>query len=683
VSSCLNISPPIQAASGIDSTFYISPETVNLAILHTADHGDLFHASTNQIIGSLSDISTQPIGAIRVDLRRLEMAQNRTARRFIRLFDPFTHPYLTIHLTSITDWPDSIPGRGDTTIAIAMGVISLHDRQDSVQMPLRICCARTTGDGALNGFSIFTKYHLRPARFGIDVPERLMPLMSGVELQLILDARPLPTKTSSGAYNWMRGEAFIRGQQLGFAEVDEAMLLLAAVQSDERVKNLLTHLSISPVSFSNEISTRLEALRPDSTSNRIKWSDRARRLVNWDAHFEAHRLGSAMVRPEHFLLALLQHSQHWSQKVLVDQGISYEVVLKALQEEPKQARKIRRIGNPFLPSRLDSVELRYGRNVWDMQLWNGRIYLGHGNSSNRGPAINAGPVPVISYDPAKGKFEAEFVLDEEQIDKFRIIGERLFIPGHDPRDSWDHGNFYWLGDDGWKKVRTIPDGIHAYGMLGFRDTLFSALGTNMGGKIARSSDGGQTWENLRADGTGRVFELFTLESQLYGHGYGQTDHLYRYQQGRFQPVHVNLFPDVTHSQLPMVVRSATWRGTLLYIGADNVNDHQWIPFAAYRADRIDQPQKLVLPEQVVPYDILVREEGAFILANRPRQNTQLFDVLVYQSSDLTVWTEVVRIELPTFARSFEYYKGHFFLGLGTNTWPLNEASGDIYEVVPP
>lgn len=34
----------------------------------------------------------------------------------------------------------------------------------------------------------------------------------------------------------------------------------------------------------------------------------------------------------------------------------------------------------------------YANNVWDMQVFDGRIYLGHGNSSNKGPNQNAGPM---------------------------------------------------------------------------------------------------------------------------------------------------------------------------------------------------------------------------------------------------------------------------------------------------
>ncbi len=48
----------------------------------------------------------------------------------------------------------------------------------------------------------------------------------------------------------------------------------------------------------------------------------------------------------------------------------------------------------------------YARNVWDLQAYKGRLYIGAGNSSNRGPpASNSGPVPVNSYDPASGQFQ--------------------------------------------------------------------------------------------------------------------------------------------------------------------------------------------------------------------------------------------------------------------------------------
>ncbi|MFC1610140.1 hypothetical protein ACFL6C_04230 [Myxococcota bacterium] len=50
----------------------------------------------------------------------------------------------------------------------------------------------------------------------------------------------------------------------------------------------------------------------------------------------------------------------------------------------------------------------YARNVWDLHAFDGRIYIGSGNSSNIGPDSNAGPVEVWAYDTALGGFVKEY-----------------------------------------------------------------------------------------------------------------------------------------------------------------------------------------------------------------------------------------------------------------------------------
>ncbi len=45
------------------------------------------------------------------------------------------------------------------------------------------------------------------------------------------------------------------------------------------------------------------------------------------------------------------------------------------------------LGNPF-------TKAIFARNVWDMQVFNDRIYLAHGDFNS-----NAGPIPVIYFDP--------------------------------------------------------------------------------------------------------------------------------------------------------------------------------------------------------------------------------------------------------------------------------------------
>ncbi len=342
------------------------------------------------------------------------------------------------------------------------------------------------------------------------------------------------------------------------------------------------------------------------------------------------------------------------------------------------APQIRCLGNPFKPWAAISLDHRYKRNVWDMQLWEDKIYLGYGNSSNKGPAPNAGPVHVIAYHPQSGCFRTEFTVDEEQVDRYRIIGNHLFIPGHDPLEPWDWGNFYYLIDGGWKKNRTIPLAIHTYDILQFKGDLYAALGTTQGGAIARSMDNGKTWENFLLPEVKRVYELFILGGKLYAHGYRQGG-LYQFDGDGFNRLQVDLFPSSRHGPNPMLVRSLLFKDVLLYIGADNINDHQWIPFGAYMASEINAAQKLSIPAKDIPYDILVRGRSAYILTNRQKDSG--YSVTIFHSTDMENWIENVQFSAPSFARSFEFYDGLFYVGLGTHTASLNEASGDIYQIM--
>lgn len=132
---------------------------------------------------------------------------------------------------------------------------------------------------------------------------------------------------------------------------------------------------------------------------------------------------------------------------------------------PDVSSSITVLGSPF-------KKAAYARNVWDMQLFGGKIYLGHGNSSNNAPVPNAGPVPIYYWDLAQNKFSVQdvtytnpatgkvttnvYVMDE-QIDTFKVLNGELYIPGHDSRvPGWAYGNFYRLNGDHWDQYMNIP-----------------------------------------------------------------------------------------------------------------------------------------------------------------------------------------------------------------------------------
>ncbi|MBN1673165.1 MAG: hypothetical protein JXR37_19125 [Kiritimatiellae bacterium] len=341
---------------------------------------------------------------------------------------------------------------------------------------------------------------------------------------------------------------------------------------------------------------------------------------------------------------------------------------------------IERLGNPFA-MRYRAGDAVYRRNVWDMQVFGGRVYLGHGNSSNVGPAPHGGPIDLWVYDPAEFGFASEYLVREEQLDVFRPIGGMLHIPGHDPLESWDYGNFYRLETNGWRQHRTIPNAIHCYDIYGWSNRLWTALGTESGARVGRSADDGDTWTSLSA-GSSRAFSLFELGSSLYACSY--YNRIYEYNGTAFtQCSGINFFPDSGSHSIPLVTRSRKFLGRLVYIGGDRVNDHQWVPFGLFTAARVDQAQKVTLPNAGLPWDILVEDGFCYILtslepAGGPGSGAYTNTVL--RSGDLETWEELFCFHTPTFARSFERHDGDFYFGLGCNEDWIPAETGDILKL---
>ena len=113
-----------------------------------------------------------------------------------------------------------------------------------------------------------------------------------------------------------------------------------------------------------------------------------------------------------------------------------------------------------------------------------------------------------------------------------------------------------------------------------------------------------------------------------------------------------------------------------------MSDYRWKPFAAFKASRIDQAHRLKLPRKDIPYDILVRDGKAYILTNRCEEKEGTCTAVIYYSEDLEYWEEYIRFDIPSPARSFEYYGGEFYIGLGTDMVHPHPAGGTIYRITP-
>lgn len=369
------------------------------------------------------------------------------------------------------------------------------------------------------------------------------------------------------------------------------------------------------------------------------------------------------------------------------------------------------VGNPAA-ERYPQVEKTYGRNVWDMIGFQGKLYLGIGNSSNIGPSISPGAAPVIQYDPETEIFEQIFRTSEDQIDVFYTIDNSLLIPGHDPKESWALGNLY-MSNEGlnWQKKRTIPNGVHTYCLSKHKDMLFAGLGTGKGAAVAISQDNGNSWDMVRFEPS-RIYDFLQVKGSLYAtapilensvrrylerYYKKPVDEIFEYNDsGNFTArndiTSIQLFPETSldNTKLIKIKTSQSIGDKAIYLGVYRHNDHQSTPFGAYVAESLEKNsisvKKINLPNGSEPWDIYVCEEQVYLLVNKKLADRT--EVSVLRSHDLENWTELFHFHAPTFARSFAYLGHTFYFSLGSETaneynWQpseLLEETGEIWKL---
>ena len=376
--------------------------------------------------------------------------------------------------------------------------------------------------------------------------------------------------------------------------------------------------------------------------------------------------------------------------------------IETVAESADLTSQVRLLGNPSR-ARYSASSRIYARNVWDMQRMDGRIYLGSGNSSNQAPASNAGPVDVWYWDSQTQAFENDITIPQEQLDLFRIIEGKLTTPAHDPRGA-TLDDYYQREENVWTAYTSIPANVHNYDIAVFEGEMFAAMGTG----LHVSADGGTNWTKATIVntspiypifGSGRTYRIITWQGELYAVAevtvkdkIGNTTnfrlpHLLHYDGNAtfstIDPeVYAGMFPGVLDARRNTdckIMRSVVVGNQLVYLGSENVNDHQWEPQALFVAEALGQGRQITLDGNAKPWDIVVGDDGVTYALGSIKLAEGDYKITVSYSHDLVTWIELFRFDSDTYARSFELLEGVFYFGLGCdyNTSFFPESTGNI------
>ena len=363
------------------------------------------------------------------------------------------------------------------------------------------------------------------------------------------------------------------------------------------------------------------------------------------------------------------------------------------------------LGNPAA-SRYSACWQSLPRTPWDLALFRGRLYVGLGNSNNQGASANAGPVPLLAYDLRQNRWRQEATLPEEQIKRFVVDGQQLWIAGEDPRGSWRWGNLYRRKNRErvWWQQRRLPRFIHAHDLAVHKGRLFvagnvanavahGAQKDRHGSALAMSADDGQTWSVQRLAGW-RATTLLPFSGALLAIEALPGPQLKRWlQQGqRWTPwaaVHQwqagigwKPRPEITAEQLLPGLKGAATRAGWIDTATSNRQGVAWIanlgPWGAEPPKRsafvgqIDSAEDLLVhPIPLEPdeqaMDWQAEGDGWLLLSTRPlqqggwRSRIQRYTVAAKKLHSKEV---VVELDAPLPAWSLVSSANQWLVGLG-------------------
>ena len=173
------------------------------------------------------------------------------------------------------------------------------------------------------------------------------------------------------------------------------------------------------------------------------------------------------------------------------------------------------------------------RQIHDLVVYQDRLYLGYGDAN-----VNMGRIVPISFryfsSPDSTAVVKEFNSDDEHLERYRVIGDDLFMAGIDStEDAWLGNVYYKRKTDKWVKSRTLKGGVHVHDVIGFKGAIYSVgsgatetewKAGKIFGHLWKSTDKGKTFaiEARRANADGgdcRFVRLLPTSNYLYMFGY--------------------------------------------------------------------------------------------------------------------------------------------------------------------
>ena len=345
-----------------------------------------------------------------------------------------------------------------------------------------------------------------------------------------------------------------------------------------------------------------------------------------------------------------------------------------------------------IPTNLSYSEGDIRNSAWDTYYYNGKIYRGSGTIDKYSPS------PIWAYDVENARWYKEFVTDDAAVYRFTEIDGKLVVPGADPvgeTESWNWGNYYELGEDGWRKDTSVPNGVHMFDVIEFDGKIFYGLGVNYGKSPLNYTENGVDYTSVdfydkdgvkldfsqSAQGlTGvRVYELFIYKEELYAYIIYKGEYgIYKYDGTNMVCVNAEA-PYGQYSN-----NENTWcndfevDGTYYLIVG--------VVYAVSDFADVGGFEKYTLPNDEVVTDAVYKDGKYYLLTHEKTAVNDKYKTRIYVSETMQKdsFTEVVSFEYEIPPLTFDKVGDDFYVSMGgkkyTSSYTSSTKNGILLKV---
>lgn len=330
---------------------------------------------------------------------------------------------------------------------------------------------------------------------------------------------------------------------------------------------------------------------------------------------------------------------------------------------------------------------RFGGNavarcVWDLKVFDGKVYIGSGDYS-----ANTSPTDIWAYDLDENEWVLSGSVEDEAVLRFIELDGTLVAPGTDPSEPWAFGNFYTLSNGTWVKNRVLPNAVHNFDIIDFDGKHMYAVGCDYGvSSCCLYTEDGETFTYfdfyvnneplvVNESAFNRGYDFFEFKNELYLLTYlsdtQKVASIFKYVNGAFH-YYCGASSLIKNDRISvnMINAKAEFNDKYFFVTDDL--------YYTTEQDAFKTNTKVTLPNGEKVASVKVVNDKMIILSYTASENGT-YDITFYSTEDGTNFSKLRTINFEVPPISFDVSGKFAFVGFG-NRKAFNKNNGTVLKI---